>query len=92
VGIFFRPGGVRKHRGFSVEKQLAGLAVAAALGAIAYSLCRASGASGRVGESGICRAMAGGDGAQVQNAASMALQANLDIPCDPVPGGSNFPA
>jgi L-serine dehydratase len=91
--------GVREHRGFSVEKQLEGLAVAAALGAIAYSLCSASGASGCVGESGICCAMAsgaitwmaGGAGAQVQNAASMALQANIGIPCDPMAGGLEFP-
>ncbi|MDR2245881.1 MAG: L-serine ammonia-lyase, iron-sulfur-dependent, subunit alpha [Treponema sp.] len=91
--------GVREHRDFPVEKQLEGLAVAAALGAIAYTLCRASGASGCVGESGICCAMAsgaitwmaGGSGAQVQNAASMALQANIGIPCDPVPGGLEFP-
>jgi L-serine dehydratase len=91
--------GVREHRGLSVEKQLEGLIVAAALGAIAYSLCRASGASGCVGESGICCAMAsgaitwmaGGDGPQVQNAASMALQANIGIPCDPIPGGLEFP-
>jgi L-serine dehydratase len=91
--------GVRERRGFSMEKQLEGLAVAAGLGAIAYSLCRASGASGCVGESGICCAMAsgavtwmsGGNGAQVQNAASMALQANIGIPCDPIPGGLEFP-
>ncbi|MDR2793823.1 MAG: L-serine ammonia-lyase, iron-sulfur-dependent, subunit alpha [Treponema sp.] len=91
--------GVREHRGFSVEKQLEGLVVAAALGAIAYSLCRASGASGCVGESGICCAMAsgaitwmaGGSGEQVQNAASMALQSNIGIPCDPIPGGLEFP-
>jgi L-serine dehydratase len=91
--------GVREHRGFSAEKQLEGLVVAAALGAIAYSLCRASGASGCVGESGICCAMAsgaitwmaGGTGAQVQNAASMALQANIGIPCDPMAGGLEFP-
>jgi L-serine dehydratase len=91
--------GVREHRGFTIEKQLEGLAVAAALGAIAYTLCRASGASGCVGESGICCAMAsgaivwmaGGSGAQVQNAASMALQANIGIPCDPIPGGLEFP-
>jgi L-serine dehydratase len=91
--------GVREHRGFSREKQLEGLVVAAALGAIAYSLCRASGASGCAGESGICCAMAagavtwmaGGNGSQVQNAASMALQANIGIPCDPIPGGREFP-
>jgi L-serine dehydratase len=90
---------VREARGFSRRKQLEGLVVAAGLGAIAYTLCRASGASGCVGESGICCAMAsgaitwmaGGTGREVQNAASMALQANIGIPCDPIPGGLEFP-
>lgn len=35
--------------------------------------------------------MAGGNGAQVEHAASMALQASLGIPCDPIPGGLEFP-
>jgi L-serine dehydratase len=91
--------GVREARGFSKQKQLEGLAVAAGLGALAYTNCRASGASGCVGESGICCAMAsgaitwmaGGTGQMVQNAASMALQANIGIPCDPIPGGLEFP-
>ncbi|MDR1177992.1 MAG: L-serine ammonia-lyase, iron-sulfur-dependent, subunit alpha [Spirochaetaceae bacterium] len=90
---------VREARGFSREKQLEGLAVAAGLGAIAFTHARASGVSGCVGESGVCCAMAsgavvwmaGGTGAQVQNAASMALQANIGIPCDPMPGGLEFP-
>jgi L-serine dehydratase len=90
---------VREARGFTVEKQIEGLVVAAGLGAIAYSLCRASGVSGCVGESGLCCAMAsgavtwmaGGDGEAVQHAASMALQANIGIPCDPIPGGLEFP-
>jgi L-serine dehydratase len=90
---------VREARGFSQRKQLEGLIVAAGLGAIAYTLCRASGASGCVGESGICCAMAsgaitwmaGGTGQDVQSAASMALQANIGIPCDPIPGGLEFP-
>ena len=90
---------VREARGFSRRKQLEGLVIAAGLGAIAYTLCRASGVSGCVGESGICCAMAsgaitlmaGGTGQDVQNAASMALQANIGIPCDPIPGGLEFP-
>ncbi|MDR1802714.1 MAG: L-serine ammonia-lyase, iron-sulfur-dependent, subunit alpha [Treponema sp.] len=90
---------VREARGFSRRKQLEGLVVAAGLGAIAYTLCRATGVSGCVGESGICCAMAsgaitwmaGGTGREVQNAASMALQANIGIPCDPIPGGLEFP-
>lgn len=75
------------------------LIVAAGLGAIAFTHCEASGASGCVGESGICCAMgsgaitwlSGGDGFQVEHAASMALQANIGIPCDPIPGGKEFP-
>ncbi|MHB9295286.1 L-serine dehydratase [Pillotina sp. SPG140] len=91
--------GVREARGLSRQKQLEGLVVAAGLGAIAYTNCRASGVSGCVGESGICCAMAsgaitwmaGGTGQMVQHAASMALQANIGIPCDPIAGGLEFP-
>jgi L-serine dehydratase len=90
---------VREARGFTVEKQIEGLVIAAALGAIAYTNCRCSGVSGCVGESGMCCAMgagavtwmAGGSGLQVQRAASMALQANIGIPCDPIAGGLEFP-
>ncbi len=90
---------VREAHGFSHEKVIEGLIVAAGLGAIAFTNAQASGNSGCVGESGICCAMgsgaitwmAGGDGQQVENAASMALQANLGIPCDPIPGGKEFP-
>ncbi|MCO7124307.1 L-serine ammonia-lyase, iron-sulfur-dependent, subunit alpha [Sporolactobacillus shoreicorticis] len=90
---------VREARGFSHEKLIEGLIVAAGLGAIAFTHAHASGASGCVGESGICCAMAsgaitwmaGGTGEQVQHAASMALQANIGIPCDPIPGGLEFP-
>ena len=90
---------VREARGFSHEKVIESLIVAAALGAIAFTHAQASGNSGCVGESGVCCAMAsgavawlaGGDGVAVENAASMALQANLGIPCDPIPGGKEFP-
>ncbi|SFG55469.1 L-serine ammonia-lyase, iron-sulfur-dependent, subunit beta [Sporolactobacillus nakayamae] len=90
---------VREARGFSHEKLVEGLIVAAGLGAIAFTHAHASGESGCVGESGICCAMAsgaitwmaGGTGEQVQHAASMALQANIGIPCDPIPGGLEFP-
>lgn len=90
---------VREAHGFSHEKVIESLIVAAGLGAIAFTNAQASGNSGCVGESGICCAMAsgaitwlaGGDGQQVENAASMALQANLGIPCDPIPGGKEFP-
>ena len=90
---------VREAHGYSHEKVIESLIVAAALGAIAFTNAQASGNSGCVGESGICCAMAsgaithlaGGDGEQVEHAASMALQANLGIPCDPIPGGKEFP-
>lgn len=90
---------VREARGFSHEKLVEGLIVAAGLGAIAFTHAHASGESGCVGESGVCCAMAsgavtwmaGGTGEQVQHAASMALQANIGIPCDPIPGGLEFP-
>ncbi len=85
--------------GASHEKVIESLIVAAGLGAIAFTHCDASGNSGCVGESGICCAMgsgavtwlAGGNGLQVERAASMALQANIGIPCDPIPGGREFP-
>ena len=90
---------VAEKIGASRQKVIESLVVAAGLGAIAFSQCEASGASGCVGESGICCAMgsgavtwlAGGDGLQVERAASMALQANIGIPCDPIPGGKEFP-
>jgi L-serine dehydratase len=90
---------VREARGFSHEKMIEALIVAAGLGALAFTHTNASGEVGCVGESGVCCAMAsgavtwmaGGDGRQVENAASMALQANLGIPCDPIPGGLEFP-
>jgi L-serine dehydratase len=41
--------------------------------------------------SGAVTWLAGGDGVAVENAASMAIQANLGIPCDPIPGGLEFP-
>ncbi|QAT50413.1 hypothetical protein EQM14_11930 [Caproiciproducens sp. NJN-50] len=90
---------VREEYGFSHKKLLEALAVAAALGALAYTHTNASGSVGCVGESGVCCAMAsgavtwiaGGDGLQVEHAASMALQANLGIPCDPISGGLEFP-
>lgn len=90
---------VAEAKGFSHERVIESLIVAASLGAIAFTHCKASGASGCVGESGVCCAMgsgaltwlAGGDGVQVERAASMALQANIGIPCDPIPGGKEFP-
>ncbi len=90
---------VAEHHHLPREKRIESLIIAAAIGAIAFTHCHASGASGCVGASGICCAMGsaavtwlgGGDGMQVENAASMAIQANLGIPCDPIPGGKEFP-
>ena len=90
---------VREDRGFSHEKEIEGLVIAAALGALAYTHTNASGERGCIGESGVCCAMAsgaitwmaGGDGKMVENAASMALQANMGLQCDPIPGGLEFP-
>lgn len=90
---------VQEHHGFPQERLVDALAVAAALGALAYTHTNASGERGCVGESGVCCAMAsgaivylaGGDARQVEAAASMALQASFGITCDPIPGGREFP-
>ncbi|MBR1911853.1 MAG: L-serine ammonia-lyase, iron-sulfur-dependent, subunit alpha [Treponema sp.] len=81
------------------EKLIESLIVAAALGAIAYTHCHATGLIGCAGESGVCCAMASGaitwlmdgNGKQVEHAASMALQAHIGLTCDPIPGGLEFP-
>ena len=90
---------VYKAKNIPHERVIESLIVAAGLGAVAYTNCQASGNSGCVGESGVCCAMGsgavtylgGGDGVQVEHAASMALQASLGIPCDPITGGKEFP-
>ena len=90
---------VREKGGYSHEKVIEALIVAAAFGAIAYTRSNPSGERGCVGESGVCNAMAsaavaqltGATPDQVENAASMALQANLGLVCDVIPGGKEFP-
>lgn len=90
---------VQEHYELSEERLLESLAIAAALGALAYTHTNASGERGCVGESGVCCAMAagaiaylaGGGARQVEAAASMALQASFGITCDPIPGGREFP-
>lgn len=90
---------VAEARQIPHQKVLESLVVAAGLGALAYTHSNASGQSGCCGESGVCNAMGsgavawlcGGDGLAVEHAASMALQANLGIYCDPIPGGLEFP-
>jgi L-serine dehydratase len=90
---------VREQHGISHERLVESLVVAAGLGSLAFTHTNASGEVGCVGESGVCCAMAsgavawlcGGDGKAVEHAASMALQANIGIPCDPIAGGLEFP-
>lgn len=85
---------------FSEEKEIEGLTVAAAVGALAYTRTNPTGEiTGCTGECGVCGAMAaaaittmaGGNPAQVEAAASLMLQAAIGWPCDPIPGGLNQP-
>ncbi|MBO6165007.1 MAG: L-serine ammonia-lyase, iron-sulfur-dependent, subunit alpha [Eubacterium sp.] len=97
--LFSAVDAVREAKGYSHEKVIEALIVAAAFGAIAYTRSNPSGERGCVGESGVCNAMAsaavaqlsGATPDQVENAASMALQANLGLVCDVIPGGKEFP-
>jgi L-serine dehydratase len=91
---------VKEAHGFSDDDLLRGLFVAAGIGAIAYTRTEPTGeALGCTGECGICGAMAaaaicemaGGTPLQVENAASLALQAQTGMPCDPIPGGCGQP-
>jgi L-serine dehydratase len=91
---------VREARGFSDDDLLRGLFVAAGIGAIAFTRTEPTGeVIGCGGEGGICGAMvaaaiaemAGGDPQQVEDAASLSLQAAVGMPCDPIPGGSCQP-
>jgi L-serine dehydratase len=87
------------HR-FGDDALLRGLFIAAGIGAIAYTRTEPTGEIiGCSGECGICGAMAaaavaemaGGTPAQVENAASLSLQAAMGWPCDPIPGGQSQP-
>jgi L-serine dehydratase len=91
---------VKDARAYDEEDLLRGLFIAAGIGAIAYTRSEPTGeVIGCTGECGICGAMAaaaitemaGGDPAQVENAASLALQATLGWPCDPISGGQGQP-
>lgn len=90
----------KELNGVSDEKELEGLFVAAAVGAISYTRTNPTGEMlGCTGECGVCGAMAaaaithmaGGTPSQVENAASLALQTYLGWPCDPIPGAKNQP-
>lgn len=91
---------VKEINSFSDEKELEGLFVAAAIGAICYTRTNPTGEIlGCTGECGVCGAMAagaitqmaGGTPSQVEAAASLALQSALGWPCDPIPGAKNQP-
>ena len=91
---------VCEARGLSDDDLLRGLFVAAGIGALAYTRTEPTGeVLGCTGESGVCGAMAaaaivemvGGSPEAVENAASLALQAFMGLPCDPMPGGLSQP-
>jgi L-serine dehydratase len=91
---------VQEARGLSDDDLLRGLFVAAGIGAIAYTRTEPTGeVLGCTGESGVCGAMAAaaiaemvcGSPEAVENAASLALQAFIGLPCDPMPGGLSQP-
>jgi L-serine dehydratase len=91
---------VKEAHGFSDDDLLRGLFIAAGIGAIAYTRTEPTGeVLGCTGECGMCGAMsaaaicemAGGTPREVENAASLSLQAQIGLPCDPVPGGCGQP-
>jgi L-serine dehydratase len=91
---------VKEAHGFADDDLLRGLFIAAGIGAIAYTRTEPTGeVLGCTGECGICGAMAaaaiaemaGGTPEQVENAASLSLQAQIGMPCDPIPGGCGQP-
>ena len=91
---------VQEARGLTEDDLLRGLFVAAGVGAIAYTRTEPTGeVLGCTGESGVCGAMAaaaiaemvGGTPETVETAASLALQAFMGLPCDPMPGGLSQP-
>jgi L-serine dehydratase len=91
---------VKEAHGFSDDDLLRGLFIAAGIGAIAYTRTAPTGEiTGCSGETGICGAMAAaaiaemadGTPEQVENAASLLLQAMIGIPCDPIAGGAGQP-
>ncbi len=94
--IYAAMSAVQDARGLNEDDVLRGLFVAAGIGAIAYTRSAPTGeVTGCTGEAGTCGAMAaaaivemaGGSPEQVENAASLALQAFTGMPCDPMPGG-----
>lgn len=91
---------VTEAHSLSDDDLLRGLFVAAGVGAIAYTRSAPTGeVTGCTGEAGVCGAMAaaaiveavGGPPGAVEDAASLALQAFMGLPCDPMPGGLSQP-
>jgi L-serine dehydratase len=91
---------VQESRGLAEDDLLRGLFVAAGVGAIAYTRTEPTGEIlGCTGEAGVCGAMAaaaitemvGGAAGSVEASASLALQAFMGLPCDPMPGGLSQP-
>ena len=87
-------------RALGDEDLLHGLFVAAGVGAIAFTRSEPTGeVLGCTGEAGVCGAMAaaaivamvGGSPQAAEDAASLALQALMGLPCDPMPGGLSQP-
>ncbi|MBM3148029.1 MAG: L-serine ammonia-lyase, iron-sulfur-dependent, subunit alpha [Actinobacteria bacterium] len=91
---------VRDHRGLDDDDLLHGLFVAGGVGLLAFMRTEPTGeVLGCTGEGGVCgamaaagiAAMAGATPQQVEDAASLALQAFTGMPCDPIPGGGCQP-
>jgi len=98
--IYAALSGVRDHRGFDDDDLLRGLFVAGGVGLLAFMRTEPTGeVLGCTGEGGVCgamaaagiAAMAGGTPQQVEDAASLTLQAFTGMPCDPIPGGGCQP-
>jgi len=91
---------VRDHRGLGDDELLHGLFVAGGVGLIAFMRTEPTGeVLGCTGEGGVCgamtaagvAAMVGAGPQEVEDAASLALQAFTGMPCDPIPGGKCQP-
>lgn len=91
---------VAEEKGIDHDRIDQSLFVAGAVGLIAYHRSDPTGEiTGCAGECGICMAMTaaavtyllGGNETEIENAASLSLQAALGWPCDPIPGGNNQP-
>ena len=91
---------VAEEKGIDNRRINESLFVAGGIGLIAYHRSDPTGEiAGCAGECGICGAMTaaavtyllGGGETEIENAASLSLQAALGWPCDPIPGGNNQP-